>query len=519
MGLESAATGLVTILVDATVKAVLLLVLVAVALRLMRRLSASLHSTILTGVALTLILLLPVSLLEPAWSTGWLHPPAPGATTRLEDNAAPAAASTDTTVAPRTSTQAPAEARQWPTWAMLIWVVGITVYAGWLLVGWIGLWWIRRHARLLDHNDWQRLAAEVAQELGVHRRFSLHQSQAVNMALTTGILRPQIILPAAADTWSEERRRLVLVHELAHIRRHDSLVELVARTATALHWFNPAVWLAMRQLRVERERACDNAVLRTGAPPSEYATQLMAAAAELGAFRTPLWQTAASSEGSSLKDRLLCILDPGISRSPAPRSSPLITAALTLLLALPLSAISLWSRHEEGRPAGPATTRASPAMEELSAEHQQPRDAPPTPMPTPQPESRPDWRRQSRVARLTRDLTNPDPQVRIVAAVRLREMHSPEAIPGLLQALDDSYDEVRITAVIGLGALDDPRTTEGLRRALKDRTERIRVEAVVELAKRSDRAAYQALIEATRNSSLQVRNVAREAVDRIERGE
>jgi beta-lactamase regulating signal transducer with metallopeptidase domain len=66
-------------------------------------------------------------------------------------------------------------------------------------------------------------------------------------------LFPVLLIPVAADSWSSEQRRLVLFHELAHIRRWDWLTQMLAHVACALYWCNPLVWVAARQMRIERE--------------------------------------------------------------------------------------------------------------------------------------------------------------------------------------------------------------------------------------------------------------------------
>lgn len=160
--------------------------------------------------------------------------------------------------------------------------------------------------------------------------------------MTAGVLRPVIVLPAQAETWARTRRRLVLSHELAHVKRWDSLIEVLGFAATALHWFNPLAWIALNRLRIERERDCDNAVLNSGAKPSDYASLLMEIATDMQRRSKPMWQIATVSEGSSLKDRLLSILDPKINRRNGNLGSMFMIGVLVVAFTIPLSGSRLW---------------------------------------------------------------------------------------------------------------------------------------------------------------------------------
>src|SRR4029077_15738842 len=165
---------------------------------------------------------------------------------------------------------------RWLTLMLGVWAFGALVWAARLVPGLVAL---RRVARTGERwhapapLDALREAARVA---GVTRPVTLLRSSEVPVPATWGVRHPVIALPPAAATWTAERLRLVLVHELVQVRRQDVLVERLLWLAGALYWFHPGVWLAAARVRLERERACDEAVLATGARASDYCGHLVA---------------------------------------------------------------------------------------------------------------------------------------------------------------------------------------------------------------------------------------------------
>jgi beta-lactamase regulating signal transducer with metallopeptidase domain len=93
--------------------------------------------------------------------------------------------------------------------------------------------------------------------------------------MTWGALQPVILLPSGALEWPPERLRTVLLHELAHVRRLDSLAQTLSRIACALYWPNPLAWIGGRAMRREAEIAADDAVIGAGVRPSLYANELL----------------------------------------------------------------------------------------------------------------------------------------------------------------------------------------------------------------------------------------------------
>jgi hypothetical protein len=139
----------------------------------------------------------------------------------------------------------------------------------------------------------------------------------------------------------------MLIHELAHIRRRDCLTQIVGLLACVLYWFNPLVWLASRQMRVERERACDDQVLVTGVKASSYARNLMRVARSYGALRPSLAVGLGMARRSRISERLEAVLDPKRRRIAPGRRLTIFAVALTLAMVLPLAVLGPAARAVE----------------------------------------------------------------------------------------------------------------------------------------------------------------------------
>lgn len=175
---------------------------------------------------------------------------------------------------------------------------------------------------------------EIFDELKGRLQVRLGISPAVAVPVTFGWRRPVVLLPEAARGWEEAQLREALLHELAHVRRHDWALQMIARAVRALHWFDPLVWLLSRRLLLEAELACDDQVLRAGAGPAGYAGRLVALAREVrSAARRPA-EAVSFARPSGLASRVAAILDPGRQRGGPGRLAVggAVSAALILLL-------------------------------------------------------------------------------------------------------------------------------------------------------------------------------------------
>jgi beta-lactamase regulating signal transducer with metallopeptidase domain len=324
------------------VKATALLAIAAVAqLVVFRRASAATRHLVWT-IALGSVLLLPVvSLVGPAWT--FEIPAAPEAVA-----ATPAATPSDARLeiapspAPRdvaresTPTPPPAWNVSWS--AALILVHGAGTMAL-LLYFFAQQWRVRRFANQatpVQDAAWARMLGECAEALDLRRPVRLLRSRTHVVPMAFGTRRPAIVIPDIADQWTDDRRRAVLLHELAHVARQDCLTQHVAFAACALYWFHPAPWWVARRLRVERELACDDRVIAAGSPACDYAGHLLEIAYSLGRRSVPALAVT-MARPRQLEGRMLAALDDRRNRAVPPMRFRAGIAAAAAAILLPLA--------------------------------------------------------------------------------------------------------------------------------------------------------------------------------------
>ena len=237
--------------------------------------------------------------------------------------------------------------------ALLAWALGFSFVLLRLLTGLARLAWVSALAKPLFDDDWMRSVLELSMFHRIARPVRLLQCNSpIAMPLTWGIFRPVIVLPSGSAQWPEDRRRVVLSHELAHIARHDWFLQICAELARAIYWFHPLVWLAAARLRQESERASDDAVLRSGIAPSNYASQLLDLARTLENTGRAWSSALAIARPSNLERRFAAMLNPSINRSRLSLRTRLLIPFFALCLLLPLAALHLTAQNLSGKTSG-----------------------------------------------------------------------------------------------------------------------------------------------------------------------
>ncbi len=223
-----------------------------------------------------------------------------------------------------------------PQLTLGIWMLGVVLGLAWIAIGQLGLAHVRRHATPLRSLDWRALLELERMHAGVAADVALLSSAWVSTPVTWGIFKPVIVLPESAREWTDERKRVVVRHEMAHIARRDAATQLAATLASVIYWIHPLVLMAARRLRGECERACDERVLAMGTPATDYAAHLLDVAKLARSFGAASIVSVAMARPSQLEGRLLAVLraEPGRARISVRSRAAAMVMAATMLVAI-----------------------------------------------------------------------------------------------------------------------------------------------------------------------------------------
>ncbi len=368
--------------VTVAAKAAGTLAIAGVATHALRRGSAAVRHLVWT-LAVTIAALLPVaSVALPTWRVAVLPTSAPTAISAAQaqkprmhirvsdveerdvsiavpshvESPAPLPAIAPSTIA----VEAPERGPEASTVLLVVWAVGFAGVAATWVVGVAAAHRLGRRTPVVTEGPLFDSADALRRELSISRRIALHVGGAT--PLTWGALRPHLLLPASAADWPAERLRAVLLHELSHVRRHDCATQWLAQLCCCVHWFNPLAWHAAARMRVERERACDDAVLRHGEDPVCYADVLLAVASS--GRRSGHAVGLPMARRSGLKGRVRTVLDGTVNRRPMRRRMAAMAGSIALVTLLMTAAVRLTTRPSRAQVSGAASTQ--PAVKSIT---------------------------------------------------------------------------------------------------------------------------------------------------------
>jgi beta-lactamase regulating signal transducer with metallopeptidase domain len=312
-------------------------------------------------------------------------------------------------------------------------------------------------------------------------------STEVDQPVTLG---SHIVLPSEARSWPEHKLESVLLHERAHIARRDSLLAILGDLCLAVYWFHPLAWFIIRRAKLERERACDDAVLARGIAPETYATALLDVARSLGR-RTPGLAMAARSH---LSTRIHAILDPA-QHPHATRTTRAIIVLCALATAPILAALTL----RGGEPDLRGDFVASPFSERI-------------PLPTHIPQVAASGPDAALIATMQQIAAHPPRSpidfVSDRARWALTQVRNGELVLPLIDALHDRDWRVQAYAAFGLSVARDRRATPHLIALTNHPVWRVRAMVASALKSIADPAAAEAMKRMLDDDAWQVRHEA-----------
>lgn len=336
-------------------------VLLAGALALLRKKSPSARYAMAAG-AMVALLALPVATalwLAPAGEAGMTFEPAPAAFSVPSEASGPLVNGAPVL----RETAVPAAAlRLQPLlpWFFVFWLAGVAFLSVYHLGGWLQARRLERRGTRPVPERWERVVAELGRRLGIERAVRILESSMVPVPAVVGWLRPVVLVPASALTGlAPQQLEAILAHELAHVRRHDYLINLLQTVVETLLFYHPIVWWVSRVMRQEREHCCDDLAVAVCGDRLVYVRAL----ADLEGLRMPSPRLAMASDGGSLLARIRRLA--GVPAGPSGRRSWL-AGALALGL-LPSGMVIQFDGQDPVEGVGPSAGIAAEAPVRMAA--------------------------------------------------------------------------------------------------------------------------------------------------------
>ena len=376
----SAATGPQELLLDMAVKGTAILLAAGVLVLLLRRKSASVRAAV-WALALASVLLLPVlSTFMPRWQARILPERSMSAhldsmpveqresvqtLPEYEGEEYVLAAAPDLSPGSRidsggsegdTASHDPAELSGNPPtgggiqlweWVYIGWLLGAACTLFPSLAGLICLGIRSRHGTMVAKGRMTKIMRQAITDLGIIRPVCLLEwngKKGLTMPTTWGLYHPVVMMPSEANQWPEDRIRVALMHELAHVKRGDWALQILVRLACAAYWYNPLIWIASRSVRIASEEACDNVVLQAGQSGPVYATHLLDIVKTMCVQRHTALMTVPMARVNTVERRIRAILDTSRRRREVPRCVAISATILMVMVLIPLVSLHATTR-------------------------------------------------------------------------------------------------------------------------------------------------------------------------------
>jgi len=233
-------------------------------------------------------------------------------------------------------------------WLIAVWLTGVLFFMRRFFGAVKSASIIRKNSQAVIDRSVVELCKRLAESYSIRKGVKVVVSAKAQSPFVFGVFRPTIILPQSSGGWTGSDLRIILMHELAHIRRHDLFWIYVNFAITAIFWFNPLIWIARRKMITESDKACDDFVVSGGTDPAFFAMRLVDIARSIGRSHGRVQLGTGMANKSQLEERIMSILSQR-KKSTAVSSRLLVFfAVLTLLVVIPLAGVHLRADETAG---------------------------------------------------------------------------------------------------------------------------------------------------------------------------
>lgn len=329
---------LLKFLVDTTMKSFVIFAVAGLFAFCLRRKSAAVRGFV-WSMAIVGCLIVPLfSFVLPKWELGILPAEAPVSIAQSQLSPKPVSSTPITPTPPQpnlvTDQSAPLTTLHWTDWIAITWAGAGLFLLIRLIVGIGAVWHISARS-----TNFSRAADQFKSNW--NQRANVRLSDKITVPVVWGFLRPVILLPVDADQWQTERLRAVLLHELAHIKRWDWTMQMVAQVTCAVYWFNPFLWFAAHRMRIEAEQACDDQVLNAGYQSTKYAQLLLDITRNVKIAKVTARAAVAIARSSKIERRLRTVLAENLNRHPVTKVAAGIGLLIFIGFAVPMGTMRL----------------------------------------------------------------------------------------------------------------------------------------------------------------------------------
>ncbi len=358
----------------------------------------------------------------------------------------------------------------------------------------------------VKEKGWLVTLQSCVDEWEIRQHIRLVMDERIPVPAIFGFFKPVLFIPPEALEWPAEERKMVVLHELAHLKRRDFLTNVFAHVICALWWPNPLVWKATRHIRMEQEKASDDRLLQSSLDEIQYADFLLTMTRLLTGQKPAGRIALGMASPSEMKERFSHILASKEKKQTSPFLKSLFGVGLMLLL-IPMSWVSLRSMQPKHSYYIREPEKVAGCLEDLKNSDSEVR-------------LRAAWHlgdleERSTVPELIDALKDNDPRVRGMAAWAMGEIKGLEPLAPLLAASNDENVYAREMIIKAIGELESTDALDCLKRALNDESPNVRYAAVWALGELRHDDAFRAVADALKDESVQVRAYAVEIMARL----